>query len=369
MERLKQYAWQMILGMALLLIVLFAFHNAGAYKTTIGKVVKVQTEETGSATNYNSASENASEPTYTQKLTVKVLNGTYKGKKITVKNSYEYSLIDTEKCRRGDQVFLNISGEGEISSATVSGIKRDQYGILLLALLVYLVLILAGKRGIFALVSLAINIGIFVFALIMYENGADLIRLCNIMIVIFTVCTLFIVNGVNKRTMIAIAATFMTTFISIALFRIVLEYGGDIDYANLDYITGGQDLETIFIASISIAGLGAIMDVSVSISSALNELVVKDPNVSFRQMIRSGRELGYDIMGTMINVLLFTYICGLMPLMIIKIKNQIRLFTIIRIQIPFEICRFLIGGIGIMLGIPISILLSAVLLKIRRKKL
>ena len=70
----------------------------------------------------------------------------------------------------------------------------------------------------------------------------------------------------------------------------------------------------------------------------------------------------------MINVLLFTYICGLIPLMIMKMKNEVSLLTIVRLQIPFEISRFLIGGIGIVLAIPVSIALSSIILKIGRKK-
>ena len=114
-----------------------------------------------------------------------------------------------------------------------------------------------------------------------------------------------------------------------------MEYGGEIDYAALDYVAGGQDLESIFIASVAIAGLGAVMDVAVSIAAALNELILKDPGISVKSLARSGREIGHDIMGTMINVLLFTYICGLIPLMIMKMKNEVSLLTIVRLQIPF----------------------------------
>ena len=152
------------------------------------------------------------------------------------------------------------------------------------------------------------------------------------------------------------------------IFLLAMEYGGEIDYAALDYVAGGQDLESIFIASVAIAGLGAVMDVAVSIAAALNELILKDPGISVKSLARSGREIGHDIMGTMINVLLFTYICGLIPLMIMKMKNEVSLLTIVRLQIPFEISRFLIGGIGIVLAIPVSIALSSIILKIGRKK-
>ena len=110
------------------------------------------------------------------------------------------------------------------------------------------------------------------------------------------------------------------------------------------------------------------MDVSVSMSATLNELIVKDPNISYKQLFRSGREVGHDIMGTMTNVLLFTYICGLIPLVLIEMKNGISLITIIKLHIPFEISRFLIGGIGIVISIPISLGVSILLFKVLRRK-
>ncbi|MDD2980180.1 MAG: YibE/F family protein [Hespellia sp.] len=366
-EKYRTYKWKAWLLATLFLVVFFAFHNERFYPSAIGKITKVTEKENGSAGNYNSEYDSEKEITYEQTCIVRILNGEYKGEKITVKNSYSYSQVDTEKYRRGDKVFLSITGEKHISYANITGVKRDQYAVLMIAVLSYLVIVLAGRRGIRTLLSLLFNIAVFAYGLKLYDQGVDLLVICNVLIVLFTVVTLFLVNGVNKRTLAAILSALVTEVLVIFLFRLAMKYGGEIDYAALDYITGDQDLETIFIASISIAGLGATMDVGVSIAAALNELVVKNPKIPLKNLIHSGRELGYDIMGTMINVLLFTYLCGLFPVMIIEMKNSVRLLTILRLQIPFEICRFLIGGIGILAAIPVSILISTVLLKLHKK--
>ena len=330
--------------------------------------MKVDTQQSGTATNYNSLSENDSEPVYRQKMTVKILNGRHKGKRVTVAGEYDYTGMDKEAYRRGDKVFLSLSGEDKISSASIKGVKRDQYAVLLAVILAYLVIILGKGRGILSLCSIGMNIVIFLYGLARYEAGDDLMGICVAMIVAFTVLTLFLVNGVNRRSLVAILSALATAALTMEIFLLAMEYGGEIDYAALDYVAGGQDLESIFIASVAIAGLGAVMDVAVSIAAALNELILKDPGISVKSLARSGREIGHDIMGTMINVLLFTYICGLIPLMIMKMKNEVSLLTIVRLQIPFEISRFLIGGIGIVLAIPVSIALSSIILKIGRKK-
>ncbi|MFR0960865.1 MAG: YibE/F family protein [Dorea sp.] len=83
-----------------------------------------------------------------------------------------------------------------------------------------------------------------------------------------------------------------------------MEYLGSID--NPD--------ENVSMPEILLSRLGAIMDVSVAISAALSEIVRKKPDVTFFELFKSGREIGYDIMGTMINVLLFVFRCGLIPM-------------------------------------------------------
>lgn len=364
----KQHIWQVWLLGIILIAVFFCFHNERLYHTSIGKVIDVKTTELTKAVNYNSENTSTKEMTYRQLLTIQVKNGAYKGEKITVKSEYAFSRVDTEKYKKGDRVFLTCSGGAHISKAVIKGVKRDQYAILLIAVFLYLTILMAGKRGILTLVSLICNISIFLYGLKRYQEGVDLLYICNILLVIFTIMTLLLVNGFNKGTLASVISTLITEVVIIQMFHLVLKYGQAIDYAELDYVIGVQDLETIFIASISIAGLGAIMDVAVSMSAALNELVIKNPKITMKQMLHSGRRFGYDIMGTMLNVLLFTYVCGLLPIMIIKMRNDVRLLTILRLQIPFEISRFLIGGIGILLAIPISIACSIIILKLGRKK-
>ncbi len=106
------------------------------------------------------------------------------------------------------------------------------------------------------------------------------------------------------------------------------------------------------------------MDVAVAIAASLSEIVEKKPEVTFLELFKSGREIGYDIMGTMINVLLFVFSCGLIPMCLIRMNNDVSLITIIKLHIPCELCRFLVESIGIVLAIPISILVTSVMIKV-----
>ncbi len=364
----KTYPKQMILTILFLFSVVFLLNNDFCYKTPIGKIVKVTTETSKTITNHNNGNFPISEKSYVQTLTVKLLNTSKKGSTITLKNTFTFSQMDSTKFARGDKVFLSLGSNDSLTSSNIQGIKRDSYTFILVAFFIYLILLLTGKRGFFVTITTILNIAVFVLSLHFYSEGMNILLVANILIFVFPCVTLLLSNGIKKSTFVALSSTFLTLTISLLLFKFALTYGEEIDYAALDYIVGGHDLEQIFFASVELAGLGVIMDVSVSLCSSLCELAKKTPDISRKEFFLSGRQIGYDIMGTMINVLLFTYVCGLMPLIILKMKNDISLITIIKLQIPFEICRFLFGSIQILLAIPISILLSSLFLLKRRNR-
>ena len=110
------------------------------------------------------------------------------------------------------------------------------------------------------------------------------------------------------------------------------------------------------------------MDVAVAIAAALGEIVKQKPDVTFLELFKSGRKIGYDIMGTMINVLLFVFGCGLIPMCLIRMNNSVRFVTIIILHIPCELCRFFVESIGIVLAIPVSIIITSVMMKMSVKK-
>ena len=147
------------------------------------------------------------------------------------------------------------------------------------------------------------------------------------------------------------------------IFDVVISHSAELDYSTMEYLGSIDNPDEIFHAEILLSGLGAIMDVAVAIAAALSELVTKKPEVTFRELFRSGREIGYDIMGTMINVLFLSYFCGSIPLILIKMINHYGFTEIFKFHIPFELIQFLMGSIAILISIPISLAVSVRLLK------
>ena len=72
----------------------------------------------------------------------------------------------------------------------------------------------------------------------------------------------------------------------------------------------GLEIRTLLFAGIMISSVGAVMDVAVSILSALREVAIAAKNPLPGMLLRSGMNLGQDMIGTMSNTLIFAFAGG-----------------------------------------------------------
>lgn len=347
-----------------LVVVLFVSSDAWLYKMPIVKITEVRNEEEAK----EDGTRGGKEIHYRQFLKGVILNGEHKRKTIQLKNEYAVSEVTTQKYEKYDKVFVEIREKANALSGNIKGLKRDTGVATLLGLMVLLLLIVTKKQGLRTIFTVGVNIAIYMVGFAFFLNGKDVLKICNIMVLAFTIGTLLLLNGVNRKTLASILSTLCVLAVIMGLFHLVMSRAGETDYAAMEYLGSLDNPSELFEAEVMLAGLGAIMDVTVTISATLGELVRKRPSIRWKELFRSGREVGYDIMGTMISVLLFTFGCGLIPTFLIRMNNDISFLTIAKLNIPFEICRFLIESIGIVIAIPISIFVASSLLKIRRRE-
>lgn len=347
----------------LMAAMVFTYNNYFLYKEDVVKITAVKNEEVYEKEGLNGEVEKY----YNQEITAIIKSGEYKGKSITLNNTCSYSGVKDEGYKKDNYLFVSLSGSEDKLSANILSVKRDMYVMVLICVFILGIVIFAGKKGVLSIISIIMNIIIFTYALNEYVNGKDILKLCNLMIILFTMISLILASGINKQTVCAIISTLISVALIFIIYKITKENFEQPEYMMMEYITNPEHLDHIFMAGVLIGGLGAIMDVAISISVAVNELINKDKNISVKNLISSVKEIGYDIMGTMINVLFFTYMCGTIPMLILKIKNGYKFLSIIKFQIPFEIIRFLVGAIGIVVTIPISGFIAITILKKRRQ--
>lgn len=344
--------------------IIFTFNNYSFYKEPIAKIISTEEEYISTDT----ITYGYHEDIYKQTIKAKILNGEDKGTEVNITNEYHKGAAYDQKYKKGDEIFVSLNKrDGTIKNTHIEGYKRDKY-IVILIVVFALTLIIVGKlKGFFSLISVILNIFIFNIIVMLNTKDISLPVLSFIGAIIFSIICLTLVSGFNKKTLSAIISSIIGVSTTMLITLLVIhfsQYSG-VRFEQMELLT--RPYEGIFISELILGGLGAIMDISISMSSSLNELIEKDEKITFKALTKSGFAIGKDIMSTMINVLFFTYICSVIPNLTIYFRNGIELSTLIDQYISLEMTRALVGAIGITLTIPISIYTTLIIYKRRHK--
>ena len=118
----------------------------------------------------------------------------------------------------------------------------------------------------------------------------------------------------------------------------------------------------LLVAGVMISALGAVMDVAMSISSAIRELSLVGEKMTFRQLFVSGMNIGRDMVGTMTNTLILAIIgSGMMLIMYIASLNLPLRQFLSSPYLALELVSSLSSSIGVVLTVPLTALISAFL--------
>jgi uncharacterized membrane protein len=344
---------------------LFISNNEGAYNKPIAKIIKIDEQESNKKTD-----DGKIEPMKNQKIQAVIMNGIHKGETVELNNITSFSQVNDLNLKINDEVFLSIqdNDKQEIVSAKILELKRDKYIVYIMNIFIILILLIAGNKGFRSLASLFANIIILFIIIKLFTKGYYLMMFSIIASVIFIIFSIMIVCGRNRKSISAIVGTLAGTFVSMLIAGIVIKINNwsGVHFEEMDFLT--QPPETIFFIELMIGTLGAIMDIAISISSAVKELYDKNPNVERKVIIKSSREIGQDIMGTMANTLVFAYLSGSIPTILLFLRNGVPITYIISINLTLEYMRAIVGSIGIVLSVPITMYTSILILKAQSKK-
>jgi uncharacterized membrane protein len=120
------------------------------------------------------------------------------------------------------------------------------------------------------------------------------------------------------------------------------------------------DFQGLLFSGILIGALGAVMDVGMSIASAIDEVRKVHPRANFMNLFNAGMNVGRDVMGTMSNTLILAYTGAALPLLLLFIAGGFPLTKVINMEmVAEEIARALAGSIGLVLCIPATALVAA----------
>ena len=294
-----------------------------------------------------------------------ILSGSYAGRTVRVIQDIgsHHGNLDSE-VRVGDRVLLWVAEEGWFFAGHV---KIN--AVLILGIVFALLLILFGRmKGVNAILSLGFKCAaIFAVFIPAILSGRNIYISAIIVCVYSIVVTLFILYGVNRKSLAAIAGCFggvIAAGLLTLLMSSITRLTGVLDTESLfllDLPTGHPiDLKAIIFAGIIIGAVGAIMDVAVSISSALFELMAQAPELAFKELFKSGINIGKDIMASMTNTLVLAYIGSSLSVLLIIIVYSASLTELLnREMIIVELLQAIIGSMGILFALPLTALVCA----------
>ena len=299
----------------------------------------------------------------------------------TIRHSLSYytGLEDMSKpLKAGDRVIVYATIlDGKIIETAIS--EKDNTGCLITILGLYslAIIVIGGKKGVKALVSLIITIlAVFYWILPQLLKGTNPLLVTTVVSIMITLVALFIISGINKKALVAIAGTTGGILIS-ALFAIVFGSFMNLSGINEEASTLSQhitynsgvaetvsyDFKGLLYAGIIIGALGACMDVSMSIASALHELKEESPDISVKKMMKAGMNIGRDMMGTMTNTLILAYMGGSLVLVMLMSVTGNDLRHVINTEMLLEeILRAISGSFGLVTTIPFTTLVASLMM-------
>lgn len=311
-----------------------------------------------------------------QRCTVTFLNGLFKGKTETAINLLQGSLEKDKLFFVGDKAQVVISHDGDIiKRVSMTDHFRVPGELLLAGMFVLFLIIFAGRTGIRAVLSFALSVlAIWKLLVPLYLNGYNPIWVGLAISLMLTILIIALIYGFDHRCAAAVSGSFLGILVTCILgviftdmFKIhgaVMPYSESLLYAGYQHL----NLTQIFMASIFIGSSGAVMDLAVDITSAVNEVVEKKPDIHPLEAIKSGMNVGRAAMGTMTTTLLLAYSGGYITLLMVFMAQGTPTEHIFNYKyVAAEIIHTVIGSFGLVSVAPFTALCAGLLLTKNKK--
>ena len=269
----------------------------------------------------------------------------------------------------GHRVLVGITVDGDFSDTYIMDFVRDRtLGWMTLVFFASLVLV-GGIRGAKVILVLGLTgLAVYFVLIPMVLAGRSPVAATVLVGAAVTTVTMIFVVGFSGKALSAGAGTVAGV---VAAGLLAWFFGSHSNLMGLHSqeaqmllfsLDAPIDFRGVLFAGMILGALGAIMDVSVSIASAVEEIHAANPGLGFGSLARSGLNVGRDVLGTMANTLILAYTGGALPLLLLLVANEIGGLKVLNLDlIATEIIRALSGSIGLVVSVPLTAVIAAAL--------
>lgn len=303
-----------------------------------------------------------------QLLLAEVKTGQYAGETMQVYNYVSPLYGVPLKVGDGCTLVISTYENGDVN-ATVYEYNRTTAVWIVLGLFLAITVLVGGKTGAKSLVGLIFTVaGVFWLLFPALMKGAPTLPTTFLLCVYVAAVSFAVLGGVEKKTVCAwlgtvagMALALCFALLSQRLLRIDGLRSADVEPLLQLRQTGTPiGLRGLLAAGVILSSLGAVMDVAMSLSSALAEVHAADRTMDARALFRSGMNIGRDMVGTMTNTLilaflgsglvltLYLYSLGLSPHMLMSSA-----------YLSWELVGGISSSVGVILSVPITAAIAA----------
>ena len=302
-----------------------------------------------------------------QEVKVEITEGDYIGEEFTTNYILSYDIdgkILAYELSVGNKVSVQIAenADGTVT-ATVLDVVRANYIVIMFVLFLVSVVIIGGKKGFKAILGLLYTIALIYLVMIKgIFKGQDAI-VNSIVTIIFVIVGTFIIigNGINKKILTAAIGTVggvLSAGIMALIFNNLAKLTGageDAIQLSINMASISFNFRDLLFAGILVSALGACMDVGMSIASSLDEIKMKNPDITGQELLKSGMNIGRDVIGTMTNTLILAYVGGSLTLILLFMASNMNMYEILNKEtIAEQIISAIAGSMGVVYTVPIT---------------
>lgn len=311
-----------------------------------------------------------------QRCSLIFTSGDFKGQRATGINMLQGSLEQDKLFEAGDTALVVISHDGDtITNVTMIDHYRISWELVMAVMFVLFLVLFAGRTGFRAIFSFVVTIlTIWKLLVPLYLKGYNPIWVGLAVTLLLTTLIIALVYGFDRRCTAAVSGSFLGILVTCVLGVLFTDlfkiHGAVMSYSESLLYAGYQDLNLtrIFMASIFLGSSGAVMDLSVDITSAVHEVVEKKPDIAPWEAVRSGMNVGRAAMGTMTTTLLLAYSGGYVALLMVFMAQGTPLTHIFNYKyVAAEIIHTVIGSFGLVSVAPFTALCAGLMLTKKQK--
>lgn len=305
-----------------------------------------------------------------QEVTVQIRSHEEKGKDVDL--TYEVNQgLKGRILKEGDNVVLGKTNpeRGTEVSYYISDVYRLNTVYVVLALFAVLVVGFIGWSGVRSFLGLGISFAVILLYVIPHIlAGGNPFMIGIIASLLIASTALFIAHGVNIRTTVAFASTFITIVVALFLSEVVVgaarltglgsEDAYNLQFANINPI----DLTGLLLAGIIIGTLGVLDDITTAQAAAVDEIQKANPKLGFGELYKRGISVGKEHIISLVNTLILAYTGASLPLLLLFSIYTRPVWVTLNSEIVLEeVVRMLIGSSALIIAVPLTTLIAAYL--------